>query len=401
MPSRNSFQNILTAFASFFVMAGFLTQLGVISGPMSHWFDITITAAASQFSFLTGGVLVGTFVSMAIFDYLPIRRIYHVFYLLITASVLSLLVIKDVSLLSVPFAIIGMSCGVGLSAACIIISQVVQSKYRASAFVATDVFFSLAGAIIPASAASFIADGSSWYSGYMLMLIPVVVVVALTLLTRYPETVKSKAEHNTGTNEQYSRWNQRVFMMGGALCLYLVGQNSFLAWAPTYLQNEFQLTALEAGAVVGNYWGPSALGLVISAVILSRVPSRLFLLIVVALAVSVTTAFTQIRDAGLFMLAASAFGFLTSSMYKVLFSTATEQVGNPAPRMVTFLLCCGTVGSAVAPVFSSFIVNIGGAYAAIVVAAMAYAGCAALIISTLFIEKVSKRNPVVGAVDIA
>lgn len=96
------------------------------------------------------------FVSLFIFDYLPIRRIYLLFYTLLVATVGAVMMIKTISILSIPFAIIRMCCGVGLSAGCVIISQVVPVEFRALAFVTTDVFFSLAGAIVPATAAGML-----------------------------------------------------------------------------------------------------------------------------------------------------------------------------------------------------------------------------------------------------
>jgi TsgA-like MFS transporter len=62
----------LVAFITYMVMAGLLTQIGVIISPLSEYLGISITAAASMFSLLTGGTFAGTFISMLIYNRFPI-----------------------------------------------------------------------------------------------------------------------------------------------------------------------------------------------------------------------------------------------------------------------------------------------------------------------------------------
>lgn len=69
--SINKALTLLTAFLSYLVMAGLITQIGILIQPIADFFGISLPAAALLFSFLNFGCLCGTFVSMVIFDKLP------------------------------------------------------------------------------------------------------------------------------------------------------------------------------------------------------------------------------------------------------------------------------------------------------------------------------------------
>ncbi len=71
----------LLAFMTYMVMAGLMTQIGVLISPMSDYLGISITASASMFSLLTGGTFAGTFVAMLVYSRFPIQRILQCNYL--------------------------------------------------------------------------------------------------------------------------------------------------------------------------------------------------------------------------------------------------------------------------------------------------------------------------------
>ena len=83
------------SFMTYMVMAGLLTQIGIVIKPMSDYLGMGITDAAAMFSYLTGGTLLGTFISMAVYSRFEIRHILRVTYAIFLV-VLAALVFLDV-----------------------------------------------------------------------------------------------------------------------------------------------------------------------------------------------------------------------------------------------------------------------------------------------------------------
>lgn len=87
----------LVAFLIYMVMSGLLTQIGILISPLADDLNISITAASSMFSLLTGGTFVGTFLAMWVYGRFPIKRIFQLNYLVFLLFLI-LLVSLDVRL---------------------------------------------------------------------------------------------------------------------------------------------------------------------------------------------------------------------------------------------------------------------------------------------------------------
>ncbi len=150
------------------VMAGLLTQIGVIINPMAEYLNISITDAASLFSYLTGGTLIGTFVSMIVYSRFQIQQILKVNYAVFSLVMLALIFldVRTVSVISIYLILLGICCGTGLSGGAVIISKIFEENQRASAFIATDCAFSAAGFIFPTAATMILAANMEWTNGY-------------------------------------------------------------------------------------------------------------------------------------------------------------------------------------------------------------------------------------------
>ena len=59
----------LTSFLAYAVMAGMLSQIGIMIGPIAEHYAMQTTEVASQFSWLTVGILLGSLTSLGIFDF--------------------------------------------------------------------------------------------------------------------------------------------------------------------------------------------------------------------------------------------------------------------------------------------------------------------------------------------
>lgn len=378
----NKVGTVAVAFMTYMVMAGLLTQIGIVINPMAEHYGISVTDAAAMFSFLTGGTLIGTFIAMVVFDHLPISRVIQLVYVPLIICMYVLVGTTNATLASAMLVVVGIGCGVGLSAGAIVISKSFDAGQRASAFLGTDCSFSASGAIFPALTSAVIAAGISWQYGFGAVTIAAILVLASTFVLKFPSLEPAKGEQAETT----SIWTPRVFIFGAGLCVYLITQNTFLAWGPTYLTETFGTPAGEAGAVVGNYWGPSVFGLITAAIIVNKIPPRMLLIAVTMIAVMLLTMLNMTGSASTFLTVTLALGFFTSCMYKIGISVGSEQIKNAPPKLVTFLLLCGTVGSTLGPVLSAQVVELLNVKAAMTMALVGYAAVFILFSIALVME---------------
>ncbi|WP_228728888.1 MFS transporter [Klebsiella grimontii] len=180
---------MLVAFTTYMIMAGLLTQIGIVIRPISEDLGISITESAAMFSYLTGGTLVGTVISMVVYNKISIKLVLRSVYLIFIAVTagLSLLSFKRPELVSLYLALLGISCGVGLSGGAVIISKIFDEDKRASAFIATDCAFSASGFIFPTLATVLLAARFEWTYAYYGVAILAVCVIISTFVIKYPD----------------------------------------------------------------------------------------------------------------------------------------------------------------------------------------------------------------------
>lgn len=393
----------LIAFLSYMVMSGLLTQAGVILNAVAEQLVLAPAVAVSIFSWLTGGVLVGTCISMYLYTRFAIKWLLVLTYSLLLLLLVSLSVFmpQHYAVVAAIFWLLGVACGCGLSGGAVIISKIYQAQRRASAFIATDCAFSAAGYIFPTLAGWLLAQQYPWQYSYLSVGSAALLIILFVLLGQCPDAhqpgVKPHTNGQTSTGlespELYSAWqefrsliNIRVVCMAIAVCLYLVAQTSFLTWAPSYLSSAFSLSADLAGKVVGNYWGASIFGLLLSVVLVNVVPTRTLLLTASMLAIGLTTAMVISGTPDTFITLGFAFGFLTTCIYKVAISLGTQQVPNSPPMLVTLMLFSGSVGSTAAPAVSGLVVSLSNEQGALWLSVCCYLCMALLFVLTIISE---------------
>lgn len=398
----NTILIVVCAFFAYLIMAGLLTQIGILIASLSKYFGISLPNAASLFSFLNIGCLGGTFVSMVIFEHLQIKRIYQFFYLPMLIAVGLMFVTQNEIVAACLLFVIGLSCGVGLSAGAVIIAKTFDGGHRASAFLGTDCAFSAAGAIFPGLTTYLIAQNLSWQNGLLMVMIPVLLVLVITLIATYPETrvvkeqVSSESVGPQSAPQKVKILSPRVLIAGLAVGLYLLSQQSFLTWAPTYLQDFFNLSPEDAGEVLKRYWSLSVVGLICAAVVVNKISVRKVLLTVCTLGTLITAALYLAPSAEVFLSLAFAYGFCTTCTYKIGISIGSEQIKNAPARLVTFLLVCGTVGSTLGPLLSSQLVRFTNSKAAILFTCLLFLSVLILFSLLLVKEKKAQKLEALG-----
>ncbi|MFT4809870.1 MAG: TsgA-like MFS transporter [Paraglaciecola sp.] len=387
--SMNKVALTLLAFMTYMVMAGLMTQIGVLISPMSDYLGISITASASMFSLLTGGTFAGTFVAMLVYSRFPIQRILQCNYLTFLV-LLILLVSLDIRLqwvVSVYLFMLGLCCGVGLAGGAVLISKLYNEQKRASAFLATDCSFSLGGYVFPSLAIMLLAANQLWMVSYATVGVLAILILVACFLLSFPENREVIETDLVATAKPTSIWTPRVFIIALALCCYLTTQTTFLTWAPNYLQQVLGLDATLAASAVGNYWGPSIFGLLAVTLLVMKVPTRPLLLTVLLIAIILSALLYTTQDPDVFLSITLALGFMTSCIFKLAISVGSQQIHSAPPILVTFLLCAATIGSTAAPALSAIVVSIFGVSSAMLMTVIGFVLVAILIVICLLMEK--------------
>ena len=393
----------LIAFLSYMIMSGLLTQAGVILNAIAAQLDMSAARTVSIFSWLTGGALIGTLLSMYLYTRFSVRRLLITTYsvLLLLGLALPFLTGAGYSTLAAVFLGLGVCCGCGLSGGAVIISRIYRAQRRASAFIATDCAFSAAGFIFPTLAGWLLVKELDWTLSYLAVASLAIVILLLAATTAFPDPhqAASTAGNDVPAPERETALMQfkriltpRVVCFAIGVCLYLIAQTTFLTWAPNYLMAYFDAQPEVAGQVVSNYWGFSIFGLLTSVVLVNFIPTRIMLLVVSGIAIACTTAFLLIESVETFLTLGLAFGLLTTCIYKIAISVGTQQIADSPPMLVTLMLFSGSIGSTLAPVVSGLVVDSSDEKGALMLALAGFVTMLVLFISAMLLERLAKRQ---------
>ena len=344
----------LTSFLAYAVMAGMLSQIGIMISPIAEHYGKQTTEVATQFSWLTVGILLGSLASLGIFDFVRLKILQVVVFSGVVLAVSGFYFIDSYSINSLLMGAIGFGCGIALPAAAIVISRTYQPHRRATMLVITDASFSISGTVCTALAIIYFSSNLHWSTGYSTVAIIAFIALCLTLVSGYPEV---EAGEKTNPILEVKNWPVSVFLCMVSLFLYLVGQNFILIWLPTYAQTLPGVTAEAAGSLVSNFWAGMFIGQLAAAGILLRIRSANLTMVAAVLATIATVPLWLIDDIDVLGYLTFAWGMVTLGLLKLILSWATEMVNIPGPRLISVLLMAATMGTAISPALSSALVD--------------------------------------------
>jgi TsgA-like MFS transporter len=386
----------IIAIATYVIVSGIFTQSGVILGPAAHFFHTGVADTALLFAYLNAGNLCGIAVSLIAFPALTIRQVIVAAYALLFAGIALMNATHDLHVAFGAAVAIGTGAGTGLSAGAVILSRTFADRRRAIAFLGTDCAFSGAGYVVPSLVGLALAAGWRWQSGYLLIAVLPVLVLIAALRIRFPSVLGAAESLHVPAEPIKGSAYLRVGLFAAALAAYLTGQNVFTIWAPTVLATSFGIAALQAGGIVGMFFGASSFGLISAALLVTRVSPRTVLVCSMAAATGVTLLLAFTPTAGLFFGLTLIFGFTSTSMFKLMISIGSEQIPSSPPRLVTFLLLCAGLGGIAAPAISAPLVKADGAHPSLFLCCACYAAAFAFIIVALVVERRAQRGIATG-----
>ena len=361
--------------------------MGVVSGAIATHYEISITAATASFSYLTTGVLAGSFLSMLVNPLLGSRRITSMSAIMLMASLIALRWMDTPSLLPTAFFIIGVSCGLLLATSAIVITGVYREHHRPSALLATDSFYSFAGFAVVPAAGWVIAQSMHWTSAYLIAFVATLLLGAIALATEYPP----ESDTRDDLSEQSLRWPIVVYLVGSALFVYIVSFIWVYAWVPVYASSELGVSADVAGILVGRFFLGLFIGQLAVFFLALRLDVRLILGVIGGASVLCTIGLWASQSVGLLGVALLSLGVVTGGLLKLLIAFGTGLVAKPTSRLVGFYMFCTAFGSSIAPLAGARVVEASDAHFALVLVTAGYVTTCILLAFAFRITRATSR----------
>lgn len=369
------------SFLAYFVMSAVISPLGVVSAPVAEHFQISLTVANASFTYLTSGVFIGTLIAVFIFDYLRLRQVVIGGVAIICLSIYAIYAVDSFRVFTIGLGLIGVSCGVELSAAAVVIAKIYDEKMRASMLLLTDSFYSMAGVISTTLAGMFLARQFHWSSAYYLAFVVSLGILAIAFLSRYPATGRATVTAAAGADKK--NWPLSVHFIGLSMLVYLIAFVMIYSWVPNYAQQALGLSAETASEVVSRLFLGMFIGQLCMFVLVLRFPVPALVVACASAATLLTASLWMVQTGTQLQLAMFGLGLATGGMFKTVLSYGTTAVAEPSPKMVSYLIFHAGLGTAIAPFVGSLIVENYSILAALQFVTFGYALTLGLILVSL------------------
>ncbi len=385
---RNKIQISLTSFLAYFLMSAVISQMGVVTGPMSEAFGIGIGEAAALFSYLTTGLLIGSVIALFSFVPLGLRTNIIAACLLMLGALFGIWKVPTLTLLPAFFTVAGISCGLLMSAATVVITWCYAEKHRAQMLLVTDSFYSSAGVVTGLFAGYVIGKGAYWGTSYLLAIGATAIILLLALVSKYPADVavadKTEAPSSPG------RWPLSMILVGGVLFIYIASFILIYAWVPSYAANVFGASPEQGGVLVSRLFTGMLIGQIATFFLVFLIPLRWLVALLSAAALAATTGLWTVSSLPDLMMVMLVLGVLTGGLLKVLMALGTLTTARPSARMVSFLFFCTAIGSSIAPAFGAWIVSSFDEHTALMTVTIGYGLKFILLMTALGLMKYKK-----------
>ncbi|MGJ8563708.1 MAG: MFS transporter TsgA [Alphaproteobacteria bacterium] len=386
---RNKVQITLTSFLAYFLMSSVISQLGIVSGSMALYFDISVGEATALFSYLTTGLLFGSLVAMISFTPLGLKSNILFASALLIAALTCLWKIPHLLLIPAAFTVIGLSCGLLMSAATVVITWCYSDKHRAQMLLITDSFYSSAGVVTGLFAGHMIGRGAYWGSSYILALCVSALILVLALFSKYPSD-SLPADGNEPAPS--GPWPPSMLLIGLAIFVYIASFILIYAWVPNYATQAFSATPEQGGALVGRLFSGMFFGQIATFFLVFVLKFRWLITVLAIAALGATCGLWMSETLPQLMVTMLCLGLLTGGILKLLLTLGTLTTPNPSARMISFLFFCTAIGSSFAPAAGAKIVSMYGEKTALMTVSGGYAVTVIILVTALTMMKASSNS---------
>lgn len=358
------------SFFSYALTGAVVIVTGMVLENIANYFHLPVAQMSNIFTFLNGGILVAVFLNAWLMEIIPLKHQLIFGFVLMLLAVLGLMTSHSLTIFSASMFVLGVVSGITMSIGTFLITHLYEGRQRGPRLLFTDSFFSMAGTIFPIIAAAILARALPWYWIYVCIVLIYIAIFVLALCFEFPVLGKKAASQQTVAKE---KWGIGVLFLSVAALCYILGQLGFIGWVPQYATKDMGMNLSQAGALVGNFWTAYMIGMwVFSAVLRFFDPQRILTLLAL-LSTLLMYWFVSSTDAAMLKWIMISLGFFSSAIYTTIITLGSLQTRESSPKLVNFILTCGTVGTMLTFVVTGYAVDKGGPHAALYTASVLYA----------------------------
>lgn len=366
MNDSNRLRLTWISYFSYALTGALVIVTGMVMGNIAEYFNLPVSSMSNTFTFLNAGILISIFLNAWLMEIIPLKRQLMFGFILMVLAVAGLMVSKSLTMFSLCMFILGVVSGITMSIGTFLITHMYAGRQRGSRLLFTDSFFSMAGMIFPIVAAMLLARQIGWYWVYACIGLLYVGIFVLTLFSEFP--VLGNKGTDAGQPVAKEKWGIGVLFLSIAALCYILGQLGFIQWVPEYATKSFGMDISQAGKLVSDFWTSYMVGMWVFSFILRFFDLQRIVTILAALATGAMYLFVSTDNPEYLGYYIMALGFVSSAIYTTLITLGSLQTKVSSPKLVNFILTCGTIGTMLTFVVTGPIVAKGGAHAALTTA---------------------------------
>jgi TsgA-like MFS transporter len=354
------------SFFSYGLTGALVIVTGMVMGNIAEYFGLPVSSMSNTFTFLNAGILIAIFLNAWLMEVIPLKSQLIFGFVLMVLAVAGLMFSKSISVFSLCMFILGVVSGITMSIGTFLITHIYEGRQRGSRLLFTDSFFSMAGMIFPIIAGVLLARSVGWYWVYACIGVIYLAIFVLTLMAEFP-VLGNKGDTNAQPVAK-EKWGIGVLFLSIAALCYILGQLGFIQWVPEYVTKTFNLDINQAGKLVSDFWTSYMIGMWVFSVVLRFFDLQRIVTLLTALATVAMYLFISTANPAHLTYAILGLGFVSSAIYTTIITLGSLQTKVSSPKLVNFILTCGTVGTMLTFVVTGPIVAHSGAHAALATA---------------------------------
>ncbi|MBM7354983.1 MFS transporter TsgA [Lelliottia amnigena] len=369
MTNSNRIKLTWISFFSYALTGALVIVTGMVMGDIANYFQLPVSSMSNTFTFLNAGILISIFLNAWLMEIVPLKTQLRFGFVLMVAAVAGLMVSHSIALFSASMFVLGLVSGITMSIGTFLITHMYEGRQRGARLLFTDSFFSMAGMIFPMVAAVLLARSIEWYWVYACIGLVYVAIFVLTFGCEFP-VLGQKADQSEQPVAK-EKWGIGVLFLSVAALCYILGQLGFISWVPEYAKG-LGMSLNDAGKLVSDFWMSYMFGMWAFSFILRFFDLQRILTVLAGLATVLMYLFINGAPEHMawFIL---TLGFFSSAIYTSIITLGSLQTKVASPKLVNFVLTCGTIGTMLTFVVTGPIVAHSGPLAALQTANGLYA----------------------------
>ncbi|MCU6664946.1 MAG: MFS transporter TsgA [Silvania sp.] len=361
MTNSNRIKLTWISFFSYALTGALVIVTGMVMGNIADYFNLPVSSMSNTFTFLNAGILISIFLNAWLMEIVPLKTQLRFGFVLMVAAVAGLMLSHSIALFSAAMFVLGLVSGITMSIGTFLITHMYEGRQRGARLLFTDSFFSMAGMIFPMVAAVLLARSIEWYWVYACIGLVYVAIFVLTFGCEFPVLGKKAVQNDNPVVKE--KWGIGVLFLSVAALCYILGQLGFISWVPEYAKG-LGMSLNDAGQLVSDFWMSYMFGMWAFSFILRYFDLQRILTVLAGAATVLMYLFINgtAEQMPWFIM---TLGFFSSAIYTSLITLGSLQTKVASPKLVNFVLTCGTIGTMLTFVVTGPIVAHSGPLAAL------------------------------------